>query len=119
MKYMLIVTGDTNDADFVTKTTYVDESELENIKAIIQKVSQFKPYIGTRDDWKHLFHNNFPYADGEYIPREDLGEKSAEEMYGDMEGFDYFIEECCPFNIHSLTHIELVEVLNSTVLLNM
>jgi hypothetical protein len=115
---MLIVTGDTNDADYITKTTYVDESELQNIKAIIQKVSEFKPYVGTRKDWTHPHDNNFPYGDGEYIPRADLGEKSAQEMYGDMEGFDYFTEECCPFNIHDLTHIELVEVSNSTILLN-
>ena len=70
----LLVTVDTNDADYVREIVEIDEDTLEHFKPLIEKIKNFKPYeVG---GWLHRY--NFPVGD---CLREDLGEKHPMELY--------------------------------------
>jgi len=82
----LLVTVDTNDADYVREIVEVDEETLEHFKPLIEKIKNFKPYCN--EGWLHRY--NFPF--GECL-REDLGEKHPMELYNlTEEECAYFIE---------------------------
>lgn len=83
---MLVVRGDHNDADFITKLTPITEKDLARFMPLIAAIKKFKPYKGMTDEkahglpsseWSH--DNNWPC--GEYGCREDLGEKPITELY--------------------------------------
>lgn len=92
MKLLLLVTTDTNDADYVTNTEEVSQEDIDKIMPMINAIKNFKPYetsgVNKTHTWKH--RHNFP-SDA----REDLGEKTAYEYYVEgklvtQEQFDYF-----------------------------
>lgn len=90
----LLVTVDTNDADYVNEVVEVDEKDLERFLPLIEKIKNFKPYSieheGKWDNWSWNFHNNFPT--GECL-RGDLGEKHPKELYNlSDEDYEDFVE---------------------------
>lgn len=87
----LLVTVDTNDADYISEIVEIDEDTLEHFKPLIEKIRNFKPYIGFSTSGSKFTHNsNFPYGD---CLREDLGEKHPMELYNlTEEECAYFIE---------------------------
>ncbi len=132
-KYM-IITADTNDADYVTQKTKITVDKLELFKPLIEAIKNFKPYKGkSKDGYESKHSHNFPYGSGEYIPRRDLGEKTIIELYKEfaspkskVDGSDDrwiyyefskdcilgdFAENYCPYGeygIHSIKSIEVV-----------
>lgn len=87
----LLVTVDTNDGDYVREIVEIDEKILEHFKPLIEKIKNFKPYIGTANSgttWKHT--TNFPTGE---CCRYDLGEKDPMELYNlTEEEYEDFIE---------------------------
>lgn len=104
--YELVVKADTNDADYVTEISKINENHLNELIPLFERVKEFKPYKGKSN---HTHYSNFPFGDGEFIPRSDLGEKSAKELYGYTdEEFD-LICNYLPFGEYGIHTIESVE----------
>lgn len=110
----LIIIADYNDADYITNIQDITEKELNLIQPVIDAIKAFKPYKG-KSEWDH--GNNYPSGD---CCREDLGEKSAESMYGHLTGFEMF-NDMVPrdeyYGLHTIKHITLLEVSKETKLL--
>jgi len=115
---LLVVRGDYNDADFVTKITPITQEELDKFLPLIEALKKFKPYTGMTDrapfkpmEWNHK-HN---WPKGEYGCRQDLGEKTLKELYGELaEEFD---DEYVPhggdsagFSLHTIVEIFVVKL---------
>lgn len=88
----LLVTVDTNDADYVREIVEIDEEILEHFKPLIEKIKNFQPYTGFPryggSEWK--FYCNFPVGD---CLRKDLGEKHPMEIYNiTEEEYEYFLD---------------------------
>lgn len=123
MKKYLVITADTNDADFVTEKHLITDEVLEKLKPTIDAVKNFKPYkvksLKNGIEWTH--NHNFPTGE---CCREDLGEKTPIEYYvgGGLlteDQFHYF-EELVPYSeygIHTIVSIEVLEVTDETKLL--
>lgn len=118
---LLVVRGDSNDADFVTKVTPITQKELDRFQPLIEAIKKFKPYMGCheKDDktdpknfkWKH--DHNWPK--GEYGCRTDLGSKNITELYGDLA--QEFDEEyvpsggdCNQYSLHTIVEIFTVKL---------
>ena len=113
-KLKLIIEADTNDADYISSINEIDLETLESLKPLFTAIKNFKPYtVVSKDmDWTH--DNNFPYGDGEYTPRLDLGEKTVEEIYAEVvspEILDNFKENFCPYGEHGIHTIKQITVL--------
>jgi len=117
---LLVVRGDYNDADFTTKITPITQEELEKFSPLIEAIKKFEPYkssvkVGSPKDkpmeWKH--NHNWPR--GEYGYRQDLGEKTVTELYGELaEEFD---DEYVPnggeqsgYSLHTIVEIFVVKL---------
>lgn len=113
----LIITVDTNDADYNTKISTIDDKELALLIPIFNAIKGFKPYKSKSEsgrDWTH--NNNWPC--GEYGLREDLGEKPPQEIYkdvlteADVEFFHAYLPALGDTGYHDITSIEVLEVSN-------
>ena len=100
---------DTNDADYVGKLIEVEDASAEKFKPLIEKIKQFKPYIGFSKLGSGFTHDcNFPC--GECL-REDLGEKHPCELYDvDEETYEEFVKIFhlyeCEWGFHTITRIQ-------------
>ena len=88
----LLVTVDTNDADYIREIIEIDEDTLEHFKPLIEKIKNFQPYTSRSrpggPEWR--FSHNFSVGD---CLREDLGEKHPIELYNiTKEEYDYFVD---------------------------
>jgi hypothetical protein len=90
--YEISVKVDTNDADFVTLNSKISEEELEIIKPLISAIKNFKPYT-TSTSALGTHRNNYPYGD---CCRQDLGEKTPQEIYNFEEKVFEMFEDFCP-----------------------
>lgn len=108
MKKYLIVKADTNDADFITRKEEITDDQLAELQPLFEAIRNFKPYKGKDTTWNHSHDNNYPTGD---CHREDLGELSAEELYGNIQGFQLFDESFCPYDEYGIHTIESVDVL--------
>lgn len=103
---------DTNDADYVGKLVHVSDEKVEKWMSLIEKIKNFKPYIGTTDfgsTWNHT--SNFPVGE---CCRYDLGEKDPCELYGiteeELEEFqDTFELYGGEYGFHTINKIVEVE----------
>lgn len=100
---------DTNDADYLGKIVEVEDEIAKKFKPLIEKIKQFKPYIGFSKLGSEFTHDcNFPC--GECL-REDLGEKHPCELYDvDEETYEEFVEIFhlygCEWGFHTITRIQ-------------
>ena len=90
----LLVTVDTNDADYITEVVEVSEKDLERFLPLIEKIKNFKPYtVECEGRWGNIswsFNNNFPTGE---CWRNDLGEKHPKELYNlSNEDYEDFVE---------------------------
>lgn len=119
-KKILIIIADTNDGDYVTSNNEITDLELQVIKPVIDAIKSFKPYQGEWMPGQFTTHeHNFPFGDGMYVPRKDMGEKSSRDLYGHLGGYRDF-ERLCPYGdngIHSIDSIKIIEVDQETVLI--
>lgn len=116
MKKFIIIKADTNDGDYITEKSKITDDQIKLITPVVDAIRNFEPYVGTKSDWIHKHRHNFPY--GECL-RKDLGEKSPEEMYGHIEGFELF-ENLIPYDeygIHTIESVEIIEVTETEKLL--
>ena len=103
MKYEIIITADTNDADYVTGIHTINEKELNKIKSIAKKIKNFKPY--KNGGYTHC-HN---WANGDAL-REDMGEKHPMDLYDlDEETYEWF-EEYLPYGEYGIHTIDSITV---------
>jgi hypothetical protein len=111
MKYISI-TIDTNDADYVTLMTKITDDEVAKFMPLIEAIKNFKPYTAVYESqlsqkWTH--GHNWP--NNEYAPREDLGEKTVEDIYkGIKPELIHEFMEYVPAGSHSIKSITLYEV---------
>jgi hypothetical protein len=121
---LLVVRGDHNDADFVTKVTPITEKVLERFLPLIEAIEKFQPYKGFSApvahrsrpsdkplEWTH--DHNWPV--GEYGYREDLGCKTITELYGDLaqEFDDEYVPhggEQAGYSLHTIVEIFIVKL---------
>jgi hypothetical protein len=107
---ILVVRGDHNDADFVTKATPITQEDLDRFLPLIEAIKAYpraKNYAGP---------HNWPV--GEYGCREDLGEKPLGVAYGDLgklaEEFDETYvphgDDCSGYSLHSIYEIYVVRL---------
>ena len=121
MKKYLVIKADENDGDYFVEMNEISDKKLLSFQKLIDAISKFKEYEGAAIDeipFKH--HHNFPC--GEFT-REDLGEKTAEEMYVggkvvDQNTFDDFMDfvPCGSTGIHTIVSIKVIEVAKEKVL---
>lgn len=110
------ITADTNDADYVTKVEAITQESLEQLVPIIKAIKEFKSYKykdvdGSGLVWTH--GHNFPSE-----PRDDLGEKSIQELYGGIN--DDALEmlmEMVPYEAHTIASVKVYEKVNEQTLL--
>jgi hypothetical protein len=112
----LIITVDMNDADYNTEMNTITEEDLEKLLPVFEAIQNFKPYKGkSGSQTEHAHRSNWPH--GEYVPREDLGEKFPKEIYAGILTEDQceMFTEYCPFGehgFHSVVDITVLEVIH-------
>lgn len=109
---------DTNDGDYVANLNPITDEEIELIKPVIEAIKNFKLYAvpitycqGNNEytiEWKH--NSNYPI--GECL-RTDLGEKSPDELYGHLEGYELFdsLTPYSEYGFHTIEEIKIVIIL--------
>jgi len=116
MKFKLVIVGDTNDGDYTTIISDITKEKLLRMVPVIEAIRNFKPYEVKHKSGRMLTHtHNWP--NGEYS-REDLGEKTIEEIYSDinpdlLEEFQEFV----PYGINYIDSITMYEVAREVDLL--
>lgn len=125
MNFLLIVTVDTNDADYNTEVSRIEQEQLDKLLPVFEAIKNFKPYKGMTDpkrtgtparEWTH--NNNWPV--GEYAYRPDLGGKTPEEIYAgvlteDQIGlFEDYLPSAGDTGYHDIVSITVLEVANET-----
>ena len=121
MKRYIFIKADTNDADYISTFESITDEQLEVIRPMIQAIKDFKPYKSTyKNKWEpdkeyeRIHAHNF--SNGECY-REDLGEKSIEELYGSVPGFHQFLDMVPygEYGIHTIESIKIVEVIEDLI----
>ena len=108
MKKYIIITADTNDADYVSEKTEITDDDIELIKPIIEAIKN------TPKDKNGWGHN---YETGEAVDK-----ASAQKLYGHLDNFDLF-DEFVPSGdpnypgVHTIKSIQILEVVNEITLL--
>lgn len=110
MKKYLIIEADTNDGDYITSRIIINDEQLEQIKPVIDAIKNFEPYETNVNGLNIKHSSNYPRGDGQFIPRKDLGEKSAQQIYGHLDGFKLF-DTFTPHNIYGIHSIVSVDLL--------
>lgn len=118
-KFYIVITVDANDADYNTSFNTITVTQLERIRPLIEKIKNFEPYTVPLDPpidpyggcpmTKITHDHNYPYN---YMCRENLGEKTVQELYSDIneETIEEF-EELLPYcenDFHTIKSIELI-----------
>lgn len=103
-KFLIAITVDSNDGDYLTQISSIDEDSISKIKPLIDEIKCFKPYK------VNLFTFTHNYPVGEML-RTDLKEKSPKQLYPKIKKdiFEKF-EELCPcseYGFHSIVSISV------------
>lgn len=116
MIYEIVITGDTNDADYTTRTNDITKEQLDHFMPLIEAI---KTYTATQK-WCH----NWPaseYCDGspEQLYSQFAGEENEldDEDENDIDSLIGEFHEFVPWDIHSITSIVYYEKPAKTVLL--
>ncbi len=105
--YEITIIVDTNDADYDTSINCISEENLEKIRPLIIAIKNFKPYKGKSRNKTYTHNHNFPYGE---MCRENLGEKTHEEIYSEFSEEMQIFEDLIPYGgewgFHTITSIE-------------
>ena len=112
--YMIKIVADTNDADFVERTTSADKKTIEFWRKLAKKIKALQPYASTinktygdNKPWMHS--NNWPAGE---CQRDDLGEMHYTELYHISEEEDEeYIWPYVPRAEYGIHTIETIEVM--------
>jgi hypothetical protein len=121
-KFMLVVEGDHNDADYIVSVSPITDEGLERFSPLIKAIKGFKPYKTVDPPSKHPgikpleWSHDHNWPSGDYGCRPDLGEKSYLEYYSALgfpedliEEFDMdYVPHAEGGNIHTINAIYLV-----------
>ncbi len=112
-KYLLIIKGDTNDADYVTEESELTLAELEELKPVIERIKERLRL--EKKDWNKYSTNwgTSDYCDKDESPEAlyvDTGLLTQEQVW---QFADYV-----PYGIHSIVSIRLLEVVQDITLLD-
>jgi len=119
MEKFIIITADTNDGDYITERYKITDEQIAKIIPVVEAIKKikFEPYIVTKPGyWSHKQNSNYPTGE---MHRSDLGEKSAKDLYGHLEGFELF-NSFCPlgeYGIHTIVSVEIIQVAETINLL--
>jgi hypothetical protein len=111
-KYVRIVV-DTNDADYVETLNEITDNDLAAITPVIEAIKTFEKYTtSSNSGLKHTHYHNFPTNEA---LREDLGEKSPEQLYVKTgkctkKEFEKFCD-LLPYSEYGFHTIEKIEIL--------
>lgn len=112
-KYLLLITADTNDADYVTSKHWIEPEKFNKFTPLIQAIKDFKPYAGRTYSWG-AYTCDHNWAIGECL-RRDLGEKSPKEIYHDIdESIIEEFEELLPYGEYGIHTIESINIYTVT-----
>lgn len=121
MQKRVTIVADTNDADYVTEISDIDDTFEHDFGDLITAIKNFKPYTVKRRstsaiDWTHS-HN---WPTGECL-REDLGEKPPEKIYPQfseelIEAFGEYLPYG-EYGIHSIKSIGITTIAEEKKLL--
>ena len=108
-KKQIVITVDTNDADYNTSINVITDEDLKKLMPLIKAIKTFQPYQGKYG----LNHHNYP--NGEYAYRPDLGVKTPRELYPSVneEAFQIF-EDLAPYGEYGYHSIESIELITGT-----
>ena len=107
MKKIIVISADTNDADYIKSVNDITDEKLESIKPVIEAIKNFKPYkvIKRGITWTH--NSNYPCGE---VYSKASGELSKDELYGHIEGFNDF-DNLVPYSEYGIHTIEFIKVL--------
>lgn len=97
MKKYILIEADHNDGDYTLAKNEITEERLELFKPIIEKIKENRGDFSTRD----------------------CGD-SAQELYGDMEGFEQFLDFCPNgegYGIHTIESVDVITIAEEVSLL--
>jgi hypothetical protein len=107
---VVLIKGDVNDADYTHSITEVDPEDIEIIKSIAKKISEFKPYTVEMPTYLYYHRHNFPLN-----PKKRMGEKTIKELYDFTEEEENIITNYFPHgldgaNTHTIHSIQIIEI---------
>lgn len=107
-KLYIVVKADMNDGDYIEECSEISREELDKIRPLLAAINDFRPYqVG-----RCTHHHNF--CTGEAL-RDDLGEKTPEELYPDYLDELEIFSEYVPhgeYGIHTIKSVKVLEVIN-------
>lgn len=118
MKKYIIITGDTNDGDYISEKTQISDENLEIIKPVIKAIKDY-------NEDKTITYQKWNWWDiKDYNNRRDNSKPTPKELYLNtgkcsQEAFDIF-NDYIPhdeYGIHSIDSIELLTVIEEQKLL--
>jgi hypothetical protein len=109
MKYEITIIVDTNDADYRTSVSVIEEEEIDQMMPLILAIKEFKPYETKTDlGYSRRHRNNYPTQD---CCREDLGQKTVYEYYSEIsEDIHELFQEYCPWEEHGFHTVESIHI---------
>ncbi len=108
MKYLIVVEGDTNDADYISNVGNIAENEIEIIKKVASAIKSY--------DEEHKYGHNWPmFCDNNDMPApyEIYKDILTEDDIECMDGYIPYGE----YGIHSIKSIRILKVEEDTELL--
>lgn len=110
IRQMLIIKGDTNDADYITETTKLSDAAYAKYLPLIKKVAQA---IKNRS---HLHENNWPNSQYSHKTFEDLYIDNNILTEEEIETFDQFVPHELE-GVHSIRSIRILKYVEDKELL--
>ena len=114
MKKYIIVIADWNDGEYLTAKNLITDEQLEKIKPVIEAIKNFIPYESKQSYGVVKHGHNFPIFD---CLREDMGEKSVEEIYVDsglvtQKALNLFYDylPACEYGLHTIKHVDILVI---------
>lgn len=115
-KLYLNITADTNDADYVSNMTEITADKLAELMPLIKAIKNFKTYKTKSKDGSYERSHSHNWPTGDCL-RQDLGEKSPEEYYGEQGISEDLIMELSEnflphgeYGIHTIKSIEVLHI---------
>lgn len=114
MKKYIYIIADTNDADYISNLEEITDAHLEKIMPMINAINEFQPYQWEDNDSKfsHTWIHQHNFPNSEYT-RTDLGEKTIEQLYGEVSGFEEF-QDLAPYGETGIHSIKVIKILTVT-----
>ena len=111
----IIITGDQNKGDIISKISDIDDTIIATIHKFVQELKNFVPYTSNKSKkfGTHTHSNNFPF--GDVFPNIGFGEKTVYDIYvasGKLTKSELdTILEYIPYGNGGIRSIESIEIL--------